>query len=250
LILDDSYSGSLYTMDNLAGFQAEIGWVKALEVDDMDDDNNYLFFNLKHPYPMPWGMYAAWGHYGADNDGIDDSFTIMPYAWLDMDPVQLDVTGFVGMHFNSPGDDNMGFGTAVKATADLGAFNVGGDMLFATENGVRTLSPHYQNGLYIYGNGQHHDGLNLYWNVPYDGNNDTFLSLVGSVHAPLNNRISAFANAGLVLDHGFEVNGGMELQLIPDLLHLAGYAAAGFGEQSGPKNYAIGTTIKIPLNSR
>lgn len=243
LILDDSFSGVMFTHQDLAGFKSELAWVKALERGSFDDDNNYFLLNMKNNGELPWGFYASYAQWGVGND---DSFTLMPYVSMRQDAVSLDASAFVGLHFNSPEDDEMGFGAAVKADVNLGGLTVGGDILFATENGIVTLSPYYQNGLFIYGINAYNDALSIYWGNPYSGNNNTFLSLVAKAKAPLSNNLSAFGAAGYVLDHGFEVNGGVEYKLIPNVIHIIPYGAVGLHEND-VKNFALGTTLSVPF---
>lgn len=245
LILDDSFSGVTYTKDNLFGFKSEFGWAKVWEGGSFDDDNNYFLVNLKKNGQMPWGVFASYAQYGNVNY---DSYTLMPYVSVQQDPITIDAAAFMGMHFyNNPNIDNeLGFGAAVKANVGVGNLSVGGDLLFATENGIVTLSPYYQNGLFIYGLNIHNDALSLYWGTPYSGNNDTFLSIVGNVKAPLSEKMSAFGAAGYLLDQGFEVNGGIEYKVIPNLFHVAGYGAVGMHEND-TTNFAFGTTINVPF---
>jgi len=73
------------------------------------------------------------------------------------------------------------------------------------------------------------------------------LSLVGKVKGDITRNVSAFGAAGIVIDNGFEINGGVEFKLIPNVLSLTGYAALGIGTDDGPTNYAIGTTLKMNL---
>jgi len=141
-------------------------------------------------------------------------------------------------------DTNIGFGGVAKANANLDVVEVGLDALIATEYGLTTISPWYQNGLYIYGIGKHHDGTNLYWETPYTGNSDTFMSLVGNLKAPLNDKMSAFAAAGMLTDIGMEVNAGIEYEIIPDLFNMAVYGAFG-SHDNDTSNYLLGSTLKL-----
>ena len=58
--------------------------------------------------------------------------------------------------------------------------------------------------------------------------------------------MSAFGAAGYLLDQGFEVNGGIEYKVIPNLFHVAGYGAVGMHEND-TTNFAFGTTINVPF---
>jgi hypothetical protein len=252
LILDDSFSGVMLQMDDLGGFQTDLGWIKVNEYDPLEkDDYNYFLVNMQTAETIPMGVLASFAH---DADMDYSTLTLMPNVSLQADPLSIDAAAFMGVHFFDEADNKVGLGAAVKANADLGGLNVGADLLFATENGIETLSPYYMNGLYIYGIGRHHDGVNLYWDWagPYNFNADTFLSFVGQIGAPITEKIGFFGAAGYLLDEGFEINAGLEYDIIPDLMQLAGYAAMGwhedfeYGEKSdGPTNYVLGTTLFI-----
>ncbi len=250
LIIDDSFSGVMLNMDSLLGLDANFGWIKAKELNLVnDDDYNYFLMNLRTPHPLPLGVFAS---YGRDNNRDYSTATLMPFVSLDIDPIQIDANVFAGLHFNDPGDDEVGLGAALKAKVDLGAIGAGADLLFATENGIEVLSPYYQNGLYIYGYGTHHDGLNLYWNDPYSQNTDSVLSLVGKVNTQIIPRLNFFGAAGYLLDAGMEINGGVEVDLIPELLQLSCFGAIGWHEGNeipskadGATNYVLGTTLEV-----
>ncbi len=251
LILDDSFSGIMFNMDNFIGFQTNLGWIKVNEYDTVaDDDYCYFLLNMKTPHPLPWGIFAS---YGRDNNRDYSTATLMPFVSLDIDPIQIDANVFAGLHFIAdPIDDEVGLGAAVKAKVDLGPIGAGADLLFATEKGIEVLSPYYQNGLYIYGYGTHHDGLNLYWNDPYSQNTDTVLSLVGKVNTQIIPRLNFFAAAGYLLDAGMEINGGVEVDLIPELLQLSCFGAVGWHEGNdipskadGASNYVLGTSLEV-----
>lgn len=243
LVLDDSFSGVLVSKDDFFGFAAEAAWMKIWEgAFAANDDWNVLMAHMSAPNPVPWGYYLF---YGYNNNTDMGNISVMPYFTFDAAPLQLDVTPFIDYQ-QVPGDDQFGFGAAANVNADLGMFQVGADVLFAGENGLSVLSPYYQNGLYIYGYGQHHDGVGLYWNNGYSGNADTFLSAVGHIKAPVGQKMQAFAAAGTVLDTGIEVNAGLEYNVIPDVMCIAGYAAYGMHDND-TNNYVIGSTVKVVL---
>lgn len=252
LILDDSFSGVMLQMDDLAGFQTDLGWIKVNEYDpnEKDDYNNFLV-NMQTAEKVPMGVLASFAH---DADADYSTLTLMPNISLEADPLSIDAAAFLGFHMIEDADNEIGFGAAVKANADLDALDLGADILLASENGIETLSPYYMNGLYIYGIGSYHDGVNLYWDWegPYSQNNDTFLSIVGQIGAPITEKIGFFGAAGYLVDEGFEVNAGLEYDIIPDLMQLAGYAALGWHEEietgvkaDGPTNYVLGTTLYL-----
>ncbi len=243
LILDDSFSGILLSIDDMQGFQVEAAWMKLLErIFTNSDDMNYFMIHLKSKNPVDWGAYLM---YGRDDLTDTGNITFMPHFTMAMDPLTVDIVPFADYQINpSPIDDEIGFGAAARLSADLDVIEAGVDALFATKNGLTVLSPYYQNGLYIYGYGYHHDGVNLYWNDGYSGNADTFLSLVGFAKAPVMDNLKVFAAGGLLLDTGFEVNAGVEYHVIPDIMTLSGYAAVGMHDND-TKNYLVGTTLQI-----
>ncbi len=244
LVLDDNFSGIFLTKDDLMGMKAELAWMKAVEGNrSNNDDYNVFMANVMGESPFPYGLTLMYG----DNDG-DGNVTIMPYLTLDVDPLTVDVVAFADYQINKgPADNTLGIGGAAKATADLGMFEIGGDLLFATGDGLTTLSPYYQNGLYIYGYGPHHDGVNLYWGDDYGSDNpsdDAFISIVGSLKAPLNEKMKLFAAGGLVVDEGIEVNAGLEYHIIPDLFGMAMYGAYGMHDND-TNNYMLGSSLKV-----
>lgn len=245
LIMDDNFSGILLSKEDWMGIDTELAWMKADEgFDVVDDDYNIFMAHAAMKKSIPLGMYAFYGkHNGTDFGNI----TLMPYTSLDFAPIKLDVNAFLDMQMK-PGDDDMGMGAAMKAKIDLDAFEIGADLLLATENGLTTISSWYQNGLYIYGVGKHHDGVNRYWwtnnGAIYQGNTDFLMSAVANIRMPIKQDVTAFAAFGLISDTGMEVNAGFEYELIPDLLHWMGYGAYGMHDND-TNNYLLGTTMKV-----
>lgn len=246
LILDDYFSGILIQQEDFAGSNTEFAWIKAIERNPFSNDDRDIFMaHVNMTEPAPVGIYAFFG-----NDAAADynNLTVYPYISMDMEPLTLDLAAFVDVQMGN--DTNIGFGGAAKVAADLDIIEAGVDALLATKYGLTTISPWYQNGLYIYGIGKHHDGTNLYWDTPYEGNADTFISLVGHVKAPLNDKMKAFAAAGLLSDIGLEANAGIEYEIIPDLFHMALYGAVGLHNDDDTVyeenlNYLFGTTLKV-----
>lgn len=240
LVMDDYFSGILLQKRFGANLNTEFAWMKAMENNRYaKDDYDVFMAHAVIDSDSPVGIYAFFGK----NDFSDyDNLSIMPYISMEMGTASLDATAFLDMQMGT--STELGFGGALKAKIDMDAFELGMDVLVATENGLTTVSPWYQNGLYIYGIGKHHDGLNLYWNTPYEANSDLFASLVGSLKAPLNDKMSLFGAAGYLIDLGMELNAGFEYQLIPDLLNLSAYGAYGIHENE-TNNYMIGTSVKI-----
>lgn len=243
LILDDFVSGLFITKEDWMGMDTEFAWIKGWEgALNNDDDYNVFMAHANFKDKLPMGIYAMYGAWGGADTG---NFTLMPYYKLEMDPLTIDVNVFLDYQMNSdPTDDEIGLGAAAKVKADLGMLEVGGDLLLAMENGLTTISPWYQNGLYIYGIGKHHDGANLYWNTPYEGNADMFVSAVGHVRYPFKEDMTMFAAAGYLVDTGLELNAGIEYEIIPDLLMLSGYGAFGMHDNE-TTNYLLGTTVKV-----
>ncbi len=244
LIIDGSFSGVMLTKDELLGFKTQLGFIKSLEVDSFDNDHNYFLLNMVTTGKSPWGVLASFYNMGTPKD---DSYTVMPYLDLKADPVQVKAAAFMGAHVNRPEADKMGFGGAIKAKMDLGVFNLGANILYSTENGIATLFPYYMNGLYIYGIGLHHDSVNRYWNTPYSFKSDDSYSAVGSIGIPLMTGYNLFGAAGYLSDQGFEVNVGVERDVIPKKLKIVGYAAYGVHDSTDAKNYVIGSTVVVPF---
>lgn len=241
LVMDDYFSGLMLKKTLANGINTEFIWMKVEENRKTANDDSDLFvLHAMKDADMPIGMYLMYGnHRNFDYQNI----SFMPYLGMEKDALSLDATLFVDFQM-SKNDDELGLGGAAKIKLDMDAFELGADVLVATENGLSTISPWYQNGLYIYGIGQYHDGLELYWDTPYQGNTDLFASLVGNVSIPLKENLSAFAAAGYLMDLGFEVNAGVECTLIPDLLNLQVYGAFGVHDNEA-NNYAIGSSLKI-----
>ncbi|MCB5271162.1 MAG: hypothetical protein LHW56_04880 [Candidatus Cloacimonetes bacterium] len=243
LVMDDYFSGISLKKTLANDINTEFIWMKVAENNRMADDDSDLFvLHAMKDGDMPIGMYLMYGnHRKFDYQNI----TFMPYLGMEKNALSLDAALFVDFQMGK-NDDELGLGGAAKMKLDMDAFELGADVLVAAENGLTTISPWYQNGLYIYGIGQHHDGLNLYWGTPYEGNADLFASLVGNVKVPLHERLSIFGAAGFLTDLGMEVNAGMEVGLIRDLLNMQVYGAFGVrDDDDSTKNYAIGTSLKL-----
>lgn len=241
LVMDDYFSGILLQKEFGDGLQTEFGWMKAVEGNPhAKDDYDVFLAHAMMNRDMPLGAYLFFGN---DEQADASNLSLMPYFSMDMDMASLDATVFMDMQMI--GDDTeMGFGAAAKAKLDLEALELGLDLLLASENGLTTISPWYQNGLYIYGIGKHHDGLNLYWNTPYEGNADLFASAVGQILFPMSEDLALFATMGYLVDLGMELNAGMEYELIPDLMGMAVYGAYGMHDDE-TDNYVLGTSVKI-----
>lgn len=244
LIIDGSFSGLIITLNDLIGFKTELGLIKGLEAGNFDNDNIYFLLNMTTSGRTKLGLFGSVYHMGNTND---KSVTVMPHVDLKIDPVQIKATAFMGAHLNSTEEDQSSFGTAIKAKADLGLFSLGANVLVVTESGIATLFPYYLNGLYIYGYGLYHDGVNLYWNTPYSYNTDTAISAVGSISIPLNAKCNLFGAAGFLKNQGIEVNAGFEHEVVPKKMKIAGYAAVGRHEITEVTNFVVGTSVVVPF---
>ncbi len=242
LVMDDYFSGISLKKTFGENLNTEFIWMKVREnKTTANDDSDVFVAHAMMDQQMPIGAYLMFGNYEVPDYR---NLTFMPYLSMKNDAMSMDAAVFMDFQMGKD-DDEMGFGGSMKAQFDLGALEVGADVLVATENGLTTVSPWYQNGLYLYGIGKHHDGLNLYWNTPYQGNSDLFASLVGNVKVPMNERLSFFGAAGYLIDLGMELNAGMEVALIRDLLDMQVYGAFGVHDDSDTNNYAIGTSLKL-----
>ncbi|PKN72121.1 MAG: hypothetical protein CVU50_08235 [Candidatus Cloacimonetes bacterium HGW-Cloacimonetes-3] len=244
LILDDYFSGVILCKEDFAGMKAELGMMKVAEnAVFIKDDYNVFMASLQGESPVPFGVLAMGGYLADSNNG---NVTIMPYVTMQAGLATLDVTPFFDYQMYPGDNDEIGMGAAVKADADLGTMQLGADVLLAAENGLTSLSPWYQNGLYIYGIGANHDGLNLYWGTPYSYNTDAFVSAVGKIRLPVKENLTAFGAAGMLTDMGWEVNGGLEMNLAQDKMKVSAYGAFGTSTVGAkPTNYAIGTSLVL-----
>nr|MDK2850551.1 hypothetical protein [Candidatus Cloacimonadota bacterium] len=240
LVMDDYFSGVIFHKDINNNLSTELAWMKVEENALYNsDDMNVILAHASMNTDVPYGAYIF---YGVDNFLDLENLTLMPYMSMDMDKLNFDATVFLDLQMDD--DTDVGLGAAVKTGLMLDDFEIGADILVATENGLTTISPWYQNGLYIYGIGEYHDRVNLYWNTPYDGNEDFFASIVGRLKAPINEKIKAFGAAGYLIDLGTELNVGLEYELIPDLSHVAAYFATGFHDND-TFNYILGTSLQV-----
>lgn len=235
LILDDYFSGIVLTKEDFAGMKAEFAMMKIVQ--------NVFLANLQGESPIPFGMLTLAGYTAGSNNG---NFTIMPYLTVTAGPASFDITPFVDYQFKPGDNDEMGMGAAIKADGKLADMEAGVDLLFAAKNGLSSLSPWYQNGLYIYGIGENHDGVNLYWRTPYSGNSKSFVSAVGKLRKPINETLTAYGAAGMLTDMGWEVNAGVEMNMFEDIMKLAAFGAYGGGtEGAKPSNYVLGTSVVV-----
>lgn len=240
LVMDDYFSGVMLSKTFGDNINTEFIWMKVAENSETaSDDSDVFIAHAMMDSEMPIGAYLMFGNYERRDY---QNLTLMPYLGLEKDALSLDAAVFMDMQMGN--DTEMGFGGAAKAKLDMTAFELGADVLVASEHGLTTISPWYQNGLYIYGIGKHHSGLNQYWDPPYEGNSDFFASLVGNVKIPLKQNLNVFGAAGYLIDLGLEINAGLECTLIPDLFHMQVYGAFGVHDNE-TNNYAFGSSLKI-----
>jgi hypothetical protein len=221
LVLDDYFSG-ITTDFNIAGIPTELGFIKAYEgaVNQLDD-THVAFANFAFKTPVDWGITAMWGQC---HDAKEADFWVIPYFMLNFEPVNLDLTAVINqqMFKDELGDDDseLGIAIAAKADVDLGV-KVGADFLMATKEGINTLSPYYENGLYILGNKLPYDGVqldNLIY-APYNAG-QAYMSIVGKIGYPISEKMdlnAAFGMASLDDPMGMEVNVGIDYKVIDKL---------------------------------
>lgn len=239
LVMDYYFTGIMMTKDDLAGFQTELALMK---------------YNLNYGPSTWWMAHLATDKFAADTplgitamagylDGHELlSVNVMPYVTFNMEPLTLDITPF--FDYQSAREET-GFGVAVKADAELDQLELGIDLLFASENGLTTMCPWYQNGLYLYGIGEHHDGLNQYWNTPYEYNDDAFMSMVAKMKYTFTPKAQIFGAVGVLTDTGMELNGGLLYHIIPEKFSAATYAAVGSHDTPEQIDVALGSTLQV-----
>ncbi len=237
LVFDDFFTGAMVKFDDLAGMKTDLIFMKhPIGV----NNSTWYIANLgsETMLPVPFGITGMIGYV---DDIKTENVTVLPYATFSMGPLTLDVNPFLDYQYRR---EEFGFGAALKADANLEKLSLTGDVLFASENGLTTLSPWYINGLYLYGIGEHHDGINAYWNSPYQYNADPFLSLVGKAKYELSEKFRVFAAGGLLTDIGIEGNAGFEYQVIPEAMSFNGFAALGINDND-TTDMALGASVEV-----
>lgn len=243
IMLDDSFSGVMFTADNFLSFKTELGWIKQVEgaANENKDDTNSFLISLSTEKPLPWGLQSFYTRNNEEKTGI---VTLLPWLTADIKPLTLDLVG-IYQYTDSDGNGDMDLGASARATVDLDPVEAGVDLLYyGNEDGELnySISNYYQNELYIFGIGKHHDALCIY--CGQSANADMYLGTVGFANVKLSEKVKAFAAVGLVADTGYEVNGGLEFGLIPETLLLSAYGAYGKLETNSFGNYLFGTTLK------
>lgn len=253
LVIDDTFSGIMFMMDDLGGLRAEIAYMKPAERNFMVNDDYHVAMASLYMDEPNVGIQAFYGndlkHNGTAN------FTVLPYIVLGAGPVELDATIFLDYQVNKgPADEEIGLGTAIKATFGMDPLTIGADLLYVGENGLTTLSPYYQNGLYLFGWGKWNDEVTVAFPYPYG--NKGLMSAVGFVEYKMNERVNFFGHAGYLTTFadnkpgiGIEFNAGAEIDIFPNLVKLAPFGAIGLpGDRlSGTSDmlYLLGTTVQV-----
>lgn len=253
LVLDDTFSGIMFMMDDLGGLRAEIAYMKPAERNPAINDDYHVAMASLYMDDLNAGLQAFYG-----NDlraGGKANFTALPYIVLPAGPLELDATLFLDYQVNKgPADEEIGFGTALKATVGMDPLTIGGDLLYIGENGLTDLLPYYQNGLYLFGWGKWHDGVTVAF--PYPDGNKGLMSAVGFVDFQLSPKTKLFGHAGYLTTFtdnnpgiGIEFNAGAEIDIIPDMVKLAPFGALGLPGDALPGTadmlYLLGTTVKV-----
>jgi len=237
LVFDDFFTGARIKLDEMAGLTTDLIFMKHPL---LSQTSTWYIANVasESMLPVPFGFT---GMIGNVDDKDLESVSVMPYATAAVGPLTLDITPFADYQYRR---EEFGFGAAIKADATLDKLTLGGDLLFAAKNGLTTVSPWYMNGLYIYGLGLHHDGIDLYWSSPYEHNSKTFVSIVGKAKYAVTDRLGVFGAAGLLTKTGIEGNAGVEYQVIPDIMSLNGFAALGINDNDRT-DLATGASVEV-----
>lgn len=262
LVLDDTFSGISFhasTPDGINGMLAFGKYAEGNYLNRYDDMQGFIFsFDTAKPIEAGLQGYHTWTRIrplAAQKPVMLNYISLMPYATMQIDPITLDGVLFVQSNDSVTmvaGDlkkeSDITFGAAIKAGVDMSPLELNADVLYISENGLMTLSEYYQNGLYLLGIGEHHDGLGLWWGV--SGNPDMYLGVAAQAKYQVMKGIKVFGAGGLVLDTGIEVNGGIEVELVPNLLKLAAYGAYSIMNEdvSNKNNYAVGTTLGLAFD--
>lgn len=258
LILDDTFSGITAWHELGEDMSVMLGYIKYHEgntYNRYDDYQGFVFsFDTENPINSGVQGFFNWNRtrpvFNQDPVMLKD-FILMPYASMKLDPVNLDGVLFFQRWewYDVIGDKveaENAIGAAFKADADIDALSLRADLILITDNNLVPLSEFYQNGLYIFGIGEHNENLGIWWRTSGD---DNYLAAALGAKYALFDGIKAFANGGMVLKTGLEVNGGAEFTLVPEYLNLAIYGAYGIVDKDafpGKKNaYALGSTLKM-----
>ncbi|HHZ15586.1 MAG TPA: hypothetical protein GX398_05715 [Candidatus Cloacimonetes bacterium] len=255
LVMDDTFSGVslMHDFSEQMNFKAAFGKYLENDPEDRHDDMQGFLFSFNHEADFSLGAdaYFTWMRIpmGAKNS-MFKYVSLAPYLNMRLNPIVLDAT--VIFQLNDNGYDFMenkvetetAFGVAVNVSGDMEPLEWNADLFFIGENDLFSLSNYYHNNLYLLGIGEHHDGLGLY---TFATTADNYLALTGQAKFALTEKVKFFGAAGFVNGAGFEINGGMEYQLIPDLMGVALYGARAFMDEDATDKdpYAMGATLKL-----
>lgn len=255
LVLDDTFSGITFQTQSENGISAMMGYAKYNEGNFWNryDDMQGLIFSVDTETPIAAGVqaYFTWARINpaATDPKMLKYISFQPYATLQMDPITIDAVVFAQSNdsynpINQKVEGDLTFGASLNAGFEAGPLAVNGDVLFVSENGLYTLSNYYINGLYIFGLGEYNDNLGRWF---MDTTEDNYLGVTAKARYEVKKGLNAFGAAGMVVGAGLEINGGLELQLVPDLLKLAFFGAYGIADEDyNSKNaYALGSTLKL-----
>jgi len=222
LVLDDYFSGITADL-NFAGFTTELGFIKGYEgAINKLDDAHVAFANFIFKAPVDWGITAMFGQKHSQNEA---DIWVIPYFMLDFEPLTFDLTAVVNhqMFKDALGEDDseMGIAFAAKADVDMG-LKLGLDLLYVTKEGICTLSPYYENGLYLFGNKLAYDGVQIddVIYAPYEAGEDAYMSIVGKFGYPVSEKMDVCAAFGMVSRGdpiGTEFNIGMNYKVLDKL---------------------------------
>ncbi len=254
LVLDYTFSGLsvMHELSEQMNFKAAFGkYAEGLDDNRYDDIQGFIFsFNNEADLAYGADAFFTWSRNRFVDPVLLKYISLAPYLNMKLDPINLDATVIFQLNdsydwINDEVDTDAIFGAAVNVGMEMDALELNADLLFLSDHDLVTLSDYYQNNLYLFGYGEHHDDLGMY--PPYTTTEDSYLGFTGQAKYALSEKIKFFGAAGFVNGTGIEVNGGMEYQLVPDLLGVAAYGAYGIiDEDMNNKNaYALGTTIKI-----
>lgn len=257
LILDDNFSGLTAEMELGEDKTAMLGFIKYLEgqrYDRYDDYQGFVFsFDMKQPLESGIQGFANWHRtkpFGHKPVCLKD-FILMPYAAMEFSPINLDAVLYYQYSedfnvLNNKVESTHGYGTALKAEAQFDALGIRADILYNADNNLLPLSEFYQNGLYLFGIGEHNEDLCRWWRLT---GADDYLALTLGANYQILENLKAFGNLGFIPKAGTELNGGVEIVLVPDLLKLAAFGAYGIVSDdfgfSNKNGYALGSTIKL-----
>jgi hypothetical protein len=247
LILDDDFSGITFDTE-LSKLVLEAGFIKAYEGRrNKLDDAHYGFVNAMIETPVNAGVFAMYGvNNSPDFLKRTADIWVMPYINATFKPVDLKLAAVINNqsirdNLNQT-DSEMGIGFSAKANVDIG-LNLGGNLLYVSENGLDSLSPYYTNGLVIFGINSDFDTSCIGWGTDSYGaiynSGEGFLSLVGTASYTFKEKANLFAAGGFLTRDdpvGMEGNVGIDYEIAPDV-HLITIGAAGISGKSIESDY-------------